>query len=102
MVGYVLTPRARDGLLGILREVERDFGAAHALRVLDRIVGGIVLLTQHPAAGHIRADLHRDPRVRFWTVTPSLIAYRVAADGTVEILMIERAERDWPQLLEGT
>jgi plasmid stabilization system protein ParE len=102
VVRYALTPRARDGLLGILRDVERDFDAFQALRVFDRIVAGFVLLAEHPGVGHVRSDLHRDPGVRFWSVPPSLIAYRVAPDGVLEILMVERAERDWPRLLGET
>jgi hypothetical protein len=36
--------------------------------------------------------------VLFWSVAPTLIAYRRRGDG-VEVLFIERAERDWRRLL---
>jgi plasmid stabilization system protein ParE len=46
----------------------------------------------------VRADLTKDPRIRFWAVGPSLIAYRSVADA-VEILFVERGDRDWRRLL---
>lgn len=57
------------------------------------------MLALQPQLGHRRDDLCRDDRIRFWTVGPTLIAYRQAKGG-VEVLFIERAELDWAGFME--
>jgi len=34
------------------------------------------MLAEHPDAGHLRDDLARARAIRFWSVGPTLIAYR--------------------------
>ena len=84
MPAYRLTPSARDGLR----------------RVFDQLVTAFEVISESPGIGHRREDLTPDDRVRFWSVGPSLIAYRVGPGGGVEILFIERGERDWGQIIE--
>jgi len=55
-------------------------------------------LTRRPRIGRTRRDLTGDRRIRFWAVGPSLIAYRLV-DDEVEVLLVERGERDWEKLL---
>jgi plasmid stabilization system protein ParE len=57
------------------------------------------MLAESPGVGHVREDITQNESVLFWSVRPSLIAYRRAAD-VVEILFVERGERDWDRLLE--
>ncbi|MEE9394834.1 MAG: type II toxin-antitoxin system RelE/ParE family toxin [Planctomycetota bacterium] len=99
MARYRLTPQARTGFRNILEYVERDFGVRVAERVLDRIESAFELLAESPGIGHSREDLTTDDRIQFWTVGPTLIAYRPGID-IVEILIVERGERDWERLLE--
>lgn len=100
MAGYRLTPRARSGLRSILEYVEGRFGVRVAERVLDELEAAFEQLAQSPGVGHLREDITSKEQVRFWSVKPSLIAYRLV-DGVVEILFVERGERDWEKLLEG-
>ena len=99
MAGYRLSPQARSGFRSILGYVETEFGLRVAGRVLHDVQAAFEMLAQRPGVGHIREDLTADERVRFWTVGPTLIAYRRAADG-IEVLVVERGERDWRRLLE--
>jgi plasmid stabilization system protein ParE len=69
--GYRLTPRAQQGL-------ER--------------------LAANPGIGHRREDLTLNKSVRFWSVGPTLIAYR-SEHSPIEVLFIERGEVDWERLL---
>jgi toxin ParE1/3/4 len=97
MSRYRLTPRARLGLRDILNYVRRKFGRRVAEEVLNRLVTALENIAENPGIGHAREDLTHDEEIRFWSVGPTLIAYRPAADA-VEILFVERGERDWERL----
>ncbi len=97
MTPYWLTPRARRGFKEILEYVERGFGPRVAEDVLDRLVSAFERVARNPGMGHVREEITNDRAVRFWSVGPTLIAYR-AVGGRVEILFIERGERDWKGL----
>ena len=94
MTRYRLTPRAQRGFKDILDYVEREFGLRIAEEVLDRLQAALESLGANPGRGRVRQDITGDERVRFLSVGPSLIAYRLAED-VVEILFVERGERDW-------
>ena len=98
MSAYRLAPRARDGLLRIALYVEARFGVEAADRVLDDIEHAFLRLAKQPGLGHHREDLTSDSAIRFWSVGPSVIAYR-ASKGSIEILFVERGELDWEDLL---
>jgi plasmid stabilization system protein ParE len=98
---YRLTPKARQGLAEILEYVSREFGTDAAEAVLDRLVAAFELIAGQPGIGHAREDLTENGTVRFWSVPPTLIAYRAHAD-FVEVLIVERGERDWIQLLRDS
>ncbi len=100
MASYTLTPQAREGLRNILEYVEREFDVRVAERVLDKLEAAFELVAESPGIGHRREDLTADERVQLWSVGPTLIAYRAAAD-VIEILFIERGEKDWGKLLEA-
>ena len=100
MAGYRLTPKAREGFRDILEYLDKRFGAQVAERVLDRLVAAFEFLAERPGTGHRREDLTQDERVLFWSVGLTLIAYRPGSRDPVEILFVERAERDWERLLE--
>jgi plasmid stabilization system protein ParE len=100
VAGYRLTPTARDGLRGILAYVVDRFGAATAYLVLNRLIDAFEFLAETPGAGHRRNDITEDVRVRFWSVGPTLIAYRPDDSGGVEVLLVERGARDWRRLLD--
>lgn len=95
---YRLTPSAREGLLRIVFYVEERFGSEVADRVLMELERAFEQLAAHPGLGHRREDLTRDARVRFWSVGPTLLAYRAQLKW-VEILFVERAELDWERML---
>lgn len=99
MAGYRLTPQARAGLRDILEYVEGRFGGRVAERVLDKLEAAFEQLAESPDIGHVREDITNNEHVRFWPVQPSLIAYR-SIGGVVEVLFVERCERDWEKLLE--
>ncbi len=99
MIGYRLTPQARIGFRNILEYVEDRFGVRVAERVLDKLEAAFDMLAESPGIGHSREDLTADEQVQFWSVGPTLIAYRRAAD-IIEVLFVERGERDWERLLE--
>jgi toxin ParE1/3/4 len=94
---YKLTPKARAGLADILEYAAYDFGPRVAEDVLDRHVAAFERLADSPGIGHVRPDITSEPNVRFWSVGPSLIAYRRSED-TIEILFVERGQRDWARL----
>ena len=100
MGGYRLTPKARGALQDILEYVDPRFGAAVADKVIDRLVAAFELVAGNPGAGHRREDLTQDDRIRFWSIGPTLIAYRASAHDSIEILLVERGERDWERILE--
>jgi toxin ParE1/3/4 len=94
---YRLTPRARSGPLEILEYVEQEFSLRVEEELLDRIEAAFELLADNPGIGHVREEITLDSSVRFWRVGSTLIAYRRAAD-TLEILFVERCERDWQRI----
>jgi plasmid stabilization system protein ParE len=96
---YRLTPRAADGLWRILVYVEDRFSAAATDRVLAEIESAFDLLVERPHIGHRREELTSDPRIRFWSVGPTLIAYR-ASDDAIEVLFVERGSMDWERLMD--
>ena len=98
---YRLTPKAKHGLQGIVLAIEQKFGARVADRVLARIVGAFERLAEYPESGHHREDLTDSSAIRFWSVGPTLLAYRVGAEG-IEVLLVARGEVDWEKLLEGS
>lgn len=99
MAGYRLTPRARIGFRNILEYVEVQFGARVAERVLGELEAAFERLAESPGAGSVREDITSNDEVLFWAVPPSLIAYRNRGD-VIEILFVERGERDWENMLE--
>jgi len=100
VAGYRLTPCARNGLRRVLEYVDLRFGVLVAERVLEQLVSAFECIAETPGIGHRREDLTLDDRIRFWPVGPSLIAYRIRAAEPVEILFVERGERDWRQVLQ--
>ena len=99
MSSYRLTPQAQAGLSDILKDVEARFGVDVAIEVLDRIGGAFQLIADTPQIGHRREDITPLEYVSFWHVGPTLIAYQVGRSG-VEILFVERGERDWAGFTE--
>ena len=95
---YQLTPKARDGLLRIAEDVAHGFGIVVAERVVTALERAFEQLATHPDIGHLREDLTNDREVRFWSVGPTLIAYR-GSSSAIEIIAVERGELDWQQLL---
>lgn len=95
---YRLTPRAREGFHRIVFYVEENFGLEVADRVVADLEKAFELLAANPDVGHHREDLTRDEYVLFWSVGPTLIAYRVKPEW-LEVLFVERGELDWEALL---
>lgn len=93
---YVLTRKAQSGLLKILDYVGNRFDVETSIKVLDRIEGALHLLCDNPSLGHDRPDITQRRDVKFWSVGPTLIAYRVTPEH-LEVLVIERSSRDWPK-----
>jgi plasmid stabilization system protein ParE len=94
-----LSARAAAGYQIVALQAEEQFGPEVADRVRAELLHALFRLADMPAIGHPRPDLTPDPTMRFWSVGPTLIAYRPSHDG-IEVLLVERAERDWSQLLE--
>lgn len=97
---YRLSPEARIGLYRTIASVEARFGPTVADEVLDLLARAFELLARFPRAGHRREDLTDDDRILFWSVGPTLIAYRRARDG-IDVLAIDRADFDWRDALHG-
>lgn len=100
MSAYRLTPQAEDGLHRIADYVEHNFGSLVAERVVVELAAGFRRIALNASIGHRREDLTDDERVRFWSVGPSLIAYRDRGAWT-EILFVEPASRDWEFLIRN-
>ncbi|MFY9343886.1 MAG: type II toxin-antitoxin system RelE/ParE family toxin [Planctomycetota bacterium] len=98
MNDYFLTPEAEDGLVRTMDYVERVFGLAVADEVLTHLEVAFERLGRRPGLGHRRRDLTTNPRIRFWNVGPSLIAYERSEAG-ITVHLVERAERNWRRLL---
>jgi len=82
-----------------LRTEER-FGPVIADRVRGQLRQAVRRLAAFPGIGHRRSDLTQDPAYRFWLLGPTLIAYRQVASNHIEVILIERAERNWTRLLD--
>jgi plasmid stabilization system protein ParE len=96
---YKLTPVARRGLRDVYGYVRRHFGIDTAESVIERLLEAFRRLAATPGMGHLRSDLTSDSTIRFWSVGPTLIAYRYR-NSSVEILLVERSRRNWATLLE--
>jgi plasmid stabilization system protein ParE len=96
---YRLTPAAQAGYLRVVIDAEAQFDAALALRVELGIERAFEQLARMPRSGHLRPDLTHDVTMRFWSVGPTLIAYRTWQDA-IEVVLVARAERDWGHMLE--
>jgi plasmid stabilization system protein ParE len=95
---YRLTPQAREGFRRIIFYVEERFGLEVADRVVTDLESAFELIAASPDVGHHREDLTRDERVLFWSVGPTLIAYRLGTE-CLEVLFVERGELDWGRFL---
>jgi plasmid stabilization system protein ParE len=95
---YHLTPVAQAGYQRIVIDVEDYFGISVAHRVETAIERALAQLADMPRSGHVRVDLTQDPTLRFWSVGPTLIAYRQRSSG-IQVLMIGRGAMDWGRLL---
>ncbi len=95
---YRLTPNAREGFLRIVLRVVDGFGLGVANKVVDDLEKAFERLGANPGIGHRREDITRDERVLFWSVGPTLIAYRAHPEW-VEILFVERGDLDWERML---
>jgi plasmid stabilization system protein ParE len=71
-----------------------DVKAANDL--LARVEHALDLLAEIPAIGHTRNEV-RDPRYRFWTIRPYLIAYRFTAR-TLTVVRVIRGSRDFRRI----
>jgi len=96
----LLSTRAGDGLIRIRDSVESQHGSVIAERVLKRLGNAFEMLAEHPLVGHRRRDVTTDPRIRFWTVPPTLIAYRAIEPNKIEVVAVERGELDWSRLFD--
>lgn len=67
--------------------------------MLDKLEAAFEMLSENPGIGHRREDLTEQDQVKFWTVGPTLVAYRCVPD-VVEVLLVARGGRDWERLLE--
>ncbi len=83
-------------MLGVLER----FGGETLERAKVRITQALDRLATFPGIGHRRPDLSREPSHRFWLLGPTLIAYRQVGSRLIEVILIERAERNWQRLLE--
>ena len=92
MARWRLSQHAKEGLGRSLLYVERSFGKDTARDVRDRYRAAFRRIAQNPEIGHRRDDLPSE--IRLWTVGPGVVAYQFR-DGWVEILAVERAERNW-------
>lgn len=81
--------------------VESRHGSLVAERVLTRLAHALEMLAEHPLVGHRRREVTADPSVRFWTVPPTLIAYRATEPDGIEVVAVERGELDWSNLFAG-
>jgi len=70
-----------------------------ATKVLERMRQALELIAASPSLGHRREDITQLGHIYFWHVGPTLIAYQVHAN-QVEVLFIERGERDWAAFAE--
>jgi plasmid stabilization system protein ParE len=75
------------------------FGSRVARRVEGELLRAFSQLAAWPRSGHARPDLTPDSAVRFWSVGPTLIAYREVSDG-IEVRLVERGEADWGRMLD--
>lgn len=73
MQHYILTPEARDDLIGIQDFIAKD-NPVIAARVIDECFGFFKKLSEHPYIGHKRQDLTLR-NVRFWKFYSYLIIY---------------------------
>jgi plasmid stabilization system protein ParE len=71
---FVLTPQAREDLIGIWSYIAED-SVDGADQVLARLYDAFTRLAEAPGMGHCRLDL-ADARHRFWTVYSYVVAYR--------------------------
>jgi plasmid stabilization system protein ParE len=60
----------------IAMHVEEQFGSEVADCVIQNLEQAFGQLAENPDIGHRREDLTQDVRVRFWSVGPTLVAYR--------------------------
>lgn len=97
---YRLTPKAAEGLWRIVQFVAERFDQDIAERVLDQLEEAFERLAEHPGIGHRRTDLTAEADVRFWSVGPTVIAFR-ERPGCIEVLCVEPGQRDWEKLLPG-
>ncbi len=79
--------------------VARRFGSDVADSVVDQLSEALERIASNPQIGHSREELTTDPTIRFWSVGPTLLAYRTRQE-RVEVLIVERGEMNWKGLLE--
>lgn len=99
VVSYTFTPSAFADLLEIREYLLREGGPAAADRVRLALQAACDRLARTPGIGHIRDDLTRDRRHRFWGVHSYLIVYRPDTS-PLEIIRVIHGARDAAALLQ--
>ena len=98
MIGYVVSPLARQDILEITDYIAADNLDA-AVRLRDRLFAAFAGLAKRPGLGHARDDLvSREAGVRFRPVGAYLVIYRPTGR-TVQIVRVLSGYRDIATIL---
>jgi len=95
---YRFTDEAEAGFIRIACDVRDRFGLSVSRTVARDLERAFQLIAAQPGIGHRRDDLTSNEHLRFWQQGQTLIAYHRVEFG-VEILFVERSERNWGDLL---
>ena len=95
MRAVVFNAVARQDLFDAWEHVAA-FNPPAADTLIDRVEREIAKLRDMPGMGHQRRDV-RDPRLRFWTVWPYVIAYRYTRR-TMYVVRIVHGARNFRKL----
>ena len=94
--GFILGSSARADLLEIWTYISAD-SENRADRVIARLLDAFARVAENPGIGHLRENLWQS-RLRFWTVSPYIVAY-LKDTAPVEIIGVIHGARLLESLL---
>jgi len=92
-VGYTLSRKAEEDIIGIFLEGAGQFGLQQAERYHDHLNKAFEFLADNPYAARERSEL--DPSIRIHPVGSHIPLYTLGENGDVFIVRVRHGHEDW-------
>jgi toxin ParE1/3/4 len=99
-MGYILSRKAEEDIIGIFLTGIEQFGQEQAERYHEQLDKCFRFLAENPLAAHERFEI--TPPVRIHPVGSHLVIYRVEETGELFIIRVRHGHEDWQSNMNTT